>query len=163
MFNVTPKTFYQFDCYRNGLLVWSDGFPNMVMSVGKSALLDSTFFEGRAEFTWFVGLVDSAGFSAFSAADTMSSHAGWVENDDYSALSRAAYVPTAAAAGVMTNSTAKASFSMNAVVTIQGAFLVDDGAKMDTVGILYGAGSFNAPRNVLSGDVLSVTVRLTVS
>jgi hypothetical protein len=163
MFNVKASTYYVVDCYRDGKLIWSDGFPNTVVTVGKSALLDSTFGAGSAAFAWFVGLVNVASFSAYAVTDTMASHAGWLESTNYSDVTRRGYVPTAASAGSMNNFASRAQFNINGTVSIKGAFMTNNNTKGGTTGILYGAGSFTAQRNVVSGDILQIGITLSVS
>ena len=128
----------------------------IVVTVGRNALLDLTFASG-----WCVGLVDSAGFTAYSTADTMSSHAGWSESQVYTEAIRPTYSPAAAAAGSATNTTAKAVFTINATVTIRGAFLTSSPVKGGTAGTLYGIGDFAVPRSVMIGNVLHVTIIVT--
>ncbi len=158
---VTLRNFYEVQCYRNGRLFWEDGFENLVTTVGKNNLLDVTFRLGGSALAWYVGLVNAAGFTAYSVSDTMSSHAGWVEGVPYSDSTRSAYVPAAASLGSMSNAAARALFSINTSQTVQGAFLTNVSTKSGTLGVLYGVGSFVAPRSVISGDVLSVKITLT--
>lgn len=160
-YGVTLKNLYEVDCYRNGRLLWSDRFYNLVTTVGKDKLLDACFRTGEAALAWYVGLVNAAGFTAYSAADTMSSHAGWVEGVPYSDVTRPAYVPAASSSGSMSNTAARALFTINAGQTVQGAFLVDNSTKSGGTGTLYGVGSFVAPRNVIGGDTLAVKITLT--
>ncbi len=159
--SVTLKNLYEVDCYRDGVLVWSDSFYNLVTTVGKNKLLDACFRTGEAALAWYVGLVDASGFSAYDVTDTMSSHAGWAEGVPYSNSTRAAYVPAAASGGSMSNAASRALFSINANATVQGAFLVDVSTKSGTLGVLYGVGSFVVSRAVIIGDTLSVKITLT--
>ncbi len=158
---VTLRNFYEVDCYRDGKLLWQDGFENLVTTVGKNALLDYAFRTGVAALSWFVGLVDSTSFTAYSVTDTMSTHGGWIEASPYSDLVRPDYVPAAASAGSMSNAAARALFNVITPATIQGAFLVDDDTVDGVAGVLYGVGSFVTPRTVIAGDVLAIKITLT--
>jgi hypothetical protein len=82
---VKMKTVYRFECFDSeGNLKWVEEVPNLVTTVGKNDLL-TQYFKGSAyTAAWFVGLVDNASFSAYAAADTMASHAGWIEGTPYS-------------------------------------------------------------------------------
>jgi hypothetical protein len=158
---VTLRNLYEVDCYHDGVLVWSDSFYNLVTTVGKNKLLDACFRTGEAALAWYVGLVNASGFSAYSVTDTMASHAGWTDGVPYSDGTRSPYVSAAASAGSMSNAAARALFNINASQTVQGAFLVDVSTKSGSLGVLYGVGSFVAPRSVISGDVLAVKITLT--
>lgn len=155
------KSFYEVECWRDGLLVWSDSFYNLVTTAGKNKLLDMAFFSGAVTPAWYVGLVNNASFSQYAATDTMSSHVGWLEATGYSNATRVAYVNVAAVAGSTSNDASRALFNINATATIRGAFLVDNSTKSGTTGTLYGEGDFAAARAVASGDVLSIKITLT--
>ena len=129
---------------------------SVVVTVGRNALLDLSFAAG-----WYVGLVDNAGFTAYAAADTMASHAGWTEAVLYTEATRQLYSPAAAAAGSATNSAAKAVFTISATATIRGAFLATSAVKSGAAGTLYGVGDFVVARNVIISNVLHVTVIVT--
>lgn len=160
-FALTLKTRYEFDCYRGGALLWSDAFNNLVVTVGRNKVLDAVFLTGITALEWFVGLVDSASFSAYAASDTMASHPGWIECIVYDEATRPAYVPVAASLASMSNAASRALFTMNDAATVKGAFLVNDDAVGGAGGVLYGEGSFSVPRDVIAGDVLSVKATLT--
>jgi len=152
---------YEIACYRDGVLVWSDAFWNIVVTVGKNALLDMTFFSGVVSPTWYVGLVTNAGFSQYSATDTMGSHSGWTEDTTYSNATRPAYTVVAASAGSMSNDASRALFTINGSSTIRGAFLTNHSTKGGSTGTLYGEGDFAVARAVISGDIISVKITLT--
>lgn len=160
-YSVQLKSLYEVECWHNGRLVWSDAFHNIVVTVGKNALLDVMFKDGGAAGAWYVGLVNNASFTAYSANDTMASHGGWLEATGYSDGTRIAYVPAAAASGAMSNDTSRALFNINATATIRGAFMVNQSTKGGSTGILYGEGDFAAARAVVSGDILSIKITLT--
>lgn len=143
------------------VLVWTDVSENLVMTAGLNELLDGVFNEAPAAFTWFCGLVDNAGFSAYAAGDTLASHAGWTELTAYTGNRKAWTKNGAAAAGAMSNSSSKASFAINDTKTVRGAFLTV--AETGTSGVLYGAGDFTATRSVVSGDTLTLQVDLSAA
>ena len=147
----------------NGVLhykVWEDTFENLVVTVGKNYLLETSFRGGTAVTTWYVGLKDTG---TVAAADTMGSHAGWAELTGYSNSVRPTLTLAAAASGSTDNSAAKASFTINATASIYGGFVTSNNTVGGTTGTLYGAGDFTvSPRSVVSGDTLNVQVTLTV-
>src|SRR6185295_20338681 len=64
----------------DGKLKWREPIENVVQTVGKNLALD-TFLAGSAYTVTgpFMGLISSSSYSAVDAADTMASHAGWLE------------------------------------------------------------------------------------
>jgi len=154
----------------DGNLRWEETFKNLVVNVGKADLLNKYFAGTSYTAAWYLGLVDGGTSPTYNAADTMASHAGWVENTGYSQATRPAAAFGAASAsgggagsaGTGTIATSATAFSINSVVlpsgTIAGAFLVSNSTKGGTTGTLYSAGSFTTGnRTVLSGDTLNVT------
>lgn len=160
IFDVAPHTQYHVECWRGGLLWWVEAFPNLVTTVGRNMLLDATFKTGIAAPAWYVGLVSGTGFTVYSVADTMASHAGWTESAAYSQATRVALVPGTIAAGSVIG--AAGVFTANATTTIRGAFLVNVSTKSGATGTLYGVGDFSQVRSVIMGDVLNVTLTLSV-
>jgi hypothetical protein len=150
---------------RNGDVVWSDEFPNTVTTVGKNLALD-TYLAG-ATYTVtgpFIGLISTTSFSATTAADTMSSHSGWIEagvtnNPTYTTPRKTV---TWSSAGSGTKASTAASFAITGSGTIKGAFLVYGSGAVSTIdstaGTLYSAGTFTGgDRAVQNGDTLNVT------
>jgi len=156
---------YEVECWRDGELVWSDRFKNLVTTAGRNKYLDATLKTGLAAPAWYVGLVTGPGAgNTYAAADTMAAHAGWAENSAYSGGARPAFTPGAVASGSVDNSAAKAVFNVNAGATVAGCFMVDDATTGGATGTLLGVGNFTAgDRAVLSGDTLNVTVTATLT
>lgn len=151
------STKYLIKCFdKNGKLKWEEKFNNTVVTAGLNKLLDATFVTGSVVPLWYVGLKNSA--AGILAADTMSSHAGWVEGTLYSNTTRPQFISGTIAAGVLNNSASTAVFTINDTGIIYGAFLVNDNTKGGTSGTLYGVGDFAAPRAVISGDIVEVTI-----
>lgn len=160
-FGVSPHTQYHFECWRAGVLLWTDEFPNLVTIAGRNELLNATFRSGKVANAWCVGLVNQAGFSAYAAADTMASHAGWVESTDYVQATRPTFLPDAPSGASLVNVASKAVFIMSAGPTVRGAFLVDVPVKGGSTGVLYGVGNFALPKVAVSGDIWNVTVTVS--
>ncbi len=161
-FGLCPQTFYRIECRRNGQVLWQEDFHNLVVTAGKNKVLDAVFKSGEGANAWFVALVDNASFSAYAAADTMGSHAGWIESVAYNEATRQAYVGSTPASGSMDNAANRAIFTMNATKTIRGAFLTDSSTKSGTTGTLYGVGDFTAARSVIAGDQIYAQITITV-
>lgn len=159
------KNTYKFECFDSfGNLKWVEEVPNTVMTAGINDLL-TQYFKGSAyTAAFFVGLVDNTSFTAYNVADTMASHAGWLESAAYSNATRPALTLGTAAAGSIDNSASKAVFNINATATILGAFVTTNSTKSGTTGTLYGAASFTGgARSVLNGDTLNVTCTLSAT
>lgn len=140
--------------------------PNLVTTVGKNLALD-TLLAGSTYTTTgpYLGLISSVSYTAVAAADTMTSHAGWLEAGGANAPTYTAPRKTlsfsAAAGGSKATSTA-ASFAITGSGTVKGCFLVLGTGALTTIdntgGVLYSAGLFTGGDKVVSnGDTLSVT------
>lgn len=151
---------YFVECFdKDGKLKWREQIENLVTTVGKNFLLDTTFAGSGFTAAWYVGLVDGGSAPTYNVADTMASHAGWTENQNYSQGARVALsMATAASAGSKAASAAS-SFSINtASQTIAGCFIATISTKGGTTGTLYSVGAFTGGnRSVTSGDTLNVT------
>lgn len=159
---VHMRTRYEVECYdKDGNLRWREEFENLVTTVGKNKLL-TNLLSGGSGATQYVGL---KGTGTALAADTMASHASWLElggaQPAFSESARQAFVPGAVAAGSVDNTASKAVFTIDATVTIYGAFLVDSSTLDGTTGTLYGVGDFASSRSVFSGDTVNVALTLT--
>jgi hypothetical protein len=145
-----------------GNLKWEAEEHNLVVNVGLKDM-NSKYFTGSSyTAAWYVGMYGAAGSNTPAASDTMDSHAGWTEVTDYSQSTRPACsfgTATTADPSVITNSGSPATFSINATVTVGGAFLTSDNTKGGSTGILFSASAFASPgdRNVVSGDTVTVT------
>lgn len=148
---------YVVECVRNGEVVWSETIENLVTTVGKNDALDKYLAGSAYTAAWYLGLIDSTGYTAIAAADTAASHAGWAESSAYSQANRPTAAWAAAASGSKAFSSA-ASFSINANATIKGCFLISNNTKGGTTGILYSAGLFSGGDKVVqNGDTLNVS------
>ncbi len=161
--NKRLTTEYHVECIKpDGTLRWADDFHNQVTTVGLNDSLNKHFKASSYTAAWYVGLASST--PTFALGDTMASHAGWTEVTDYSESVLQTLTLGTPSGGSVDNSASKAVFSINATVTIGGAFLNTVSTKGDTSGILYGGGAFSGGnRAAQSGDTLNVTVTLTAS
>ena len=155
---------YSVECFDvSGKLKWADKFDNLVTTVGKNFMLDTTFSGSAYTAGWFLGLVTGPGSgNTYAVGNTMATHAGWTESVAYSNSTRVAAVFSAASAG--SKATSAAVFSINATATIAGSFLVNNSTKSGTTGVLYSVGNFTGgDRLVASGDTLNVTYTATLT
>lgn len=110
---------------------------NGITIVGKNDLLDAYFRNQTQPANWYIGLIDSTGYTAVAEADEMSSHAGWAEFTNYDEAARPEWAPGAAASKSITNATAR-DFTISAGGgTIKGAFIVSNSTKSGITGILW--------------------------
>lgn len=155
------------ECYdKDGNLRWRDEFDNVVTTVGKNLALDS-FLAGSAYTVTgpYIGLISSTSYSAVSAADTMSSHAGWLEAGNANTPTYTSPRKTASWAAAASGSKALASaaaFSITGTGTIKGCFMAYGSGAVTTIdntsGTLYSAGLFSGgDRAVVNGDVVNVS------
>lgn len=150
-------------CYdANGNEKWRDLFGNLVTTVGKNDALDKYLAGSAYTAAFYIGLISSASYSAVNAADTMSSHAGWLEAGSanaptYSQGTRVAAAWSSASGGSKALSSAL-SYSITSTGTVKGCFLTTVSTKDGTTGILYSAGLFSGGDKVLgNGDTLTVS------
>lgn len=167
----TEKAFahgrYFIECIgADGKIKWTDIAENVVTTVGKNLALD-TYLAGSAYTVTgpFMGLISSTSYSAVAAADTMSSHAGWLEAGNANAPTytspRKTAVWSAASAGSKALSAAL-SFAITGTGTVKGCFLTYGTGAVSTIdntsGTLYSAGLFTGGDKVVaSGDTINVS------
>jgi hypothetical protein len=145
---------------RAGKVIAEYDFPNGIVDEGLNHILDTEFHGGAAVATWYIGLVDNAGWTAFANADVMNNHAGWIECADYDETDRPAWTEGAAAARSMTNSVT-VDFSINATVTLKGIFITSSLTKGGASGVLWSTGAFGSTVPLNGGDSLKVTYTIS--
>ena len=159
---VFVENHWKVECFRQGELVWTAEFDNLVPTAGLNKLLDATFKTGLPTPSWYVGLI--ADNPTFAAADTMSSHAGWTEDVNFAASVRPTLTVGTISAGSVSNSASKAAYTISGAATLAGCFLSDSNTKGGASGTLYAAGAFDGgDQAVVANDVVNVTVTLTAA
>ncbi len=151
-----PTGLFRIEHIRDGKVIAQFDVPNGIVDVGLNHILETEFHSGAQITTWYIGLVDNAGFSAFANSDTMSSHAGWTESTVYSNATRPQWICGAASGRQITNSTT-VDFNINATATIKGLFITSNNTKSGTSGTLWSTGAFGTTQPVNNGDTLKVT------
>ena len=147
---------------RDGRVMWREPFKNGTTNGGLDNVLSVYLGAGTQTTIWYMGLIDNAGFSTLAAGDTMSSHAGWSESTAYTEGVRQTWPPAAVSGQAITNTT-NVTFSINATVTIAGAFLVSNSTKGGSTGILWATGQFTSAQALTSGQSLKITYTCTAS
>jgi hypothetical protein len=126
---------FKFRQRRNGIIIAEREVSNGRTVVG-GALGLNILFNAEAKKTWYIGLVNAAGFTQLWLNDTMVSHPGWAELTDYSG-SRKAYTTDAATTFRIDNGSSPALFNFTDLAVCQGAFLTTDSTKGGTAGTLF--------------------------
>lgn len=147
---------YEVVCHgRDGRELWRDEIRNLITTAGKNDLWDKYLAGSGYTAAWYLGLVNSG--ASFDAGDTMSSHSGWTENQNYDEATRVAVSWSSASSGSKASSGATFTISANSQ-NIAGVFLTTGSAKGGTTGVLFSAGAFTlGTRGVNDGDTLTVT------
>jgi len=125
-------------------------YPNGAVYVGLNKMQDVMFRNQAAHTTWYMGLIRNTGFTGENINDTMVTHAGWVEEVQYTAGVRPAWSPSAAALGVLSIAS-PISLTASATIDVKGVFATSDNAKSGTAGTLFATATEGTARNVLSG------------
>lgn len=150
---------------QNTYVAWREEVFNLVTTEGKNDQL-TQYFKGSAyTAAFFIGLVNNAGFTAYAVGDTaaqINGTNGWAEGVPYSNATRIAWVGGTASGGSIDNTASVAAFTINATLTVRGAFVATASAKNATTGKLYGEADFSVARAVVSGDTLNVTATYTL-
>ena len=154
------KNFYRAECIgADGKSKWVEEFGNLVVDEGLNDILEQYFKGAAYTAAFYVGLTD--GTPTPAVGDTLTVHAGWTEITDYDEATREVLTLGAVATKSVDNSAVKASFAINASVTVGGVFVTPDSAKSGATEILYSVGAFAADKVLTAGDTLNVTVTLT--
>lgn len=142
--------------------LWREIFDNVVTTVGKNYLLDNGLAGSAYTAAFYLGLISSTSYTAVAAADTMSSHAGWLEAGSantpvYSESTRRTAAWSAAASGSKALS-AGLVFTFTGSGTVKGCFLTTVSTKDGTTGTLYSAGLFTGgDQPVVNTNTLTVS------
>jgi hypothetical protein len=158
------------DHFRKGKLIHScDQGGNTFTTEGMAYLLNIIFgtTSKAASAIFYVGIfknnvtpaVGDTAAAKLGAAGTY----GECQDADYDspATDKPGYTIAVTSTATCTNSASAASFTMNAGITVYGAFLSTGKAKTATTGYLMCAKKFSSARAVIADDVLSVTYAIT--
>lgn len=146
----------------DGRLLGVRRFWNGTTEEGVAYVLGAAF-RGVAKFpSWYVGLINDAGFAALAAADTHVSHPGWSEYAGLYNSLRVAWVPAAAAGALM--DAANAVISITAAGSVRGAFLASTPAIGNAGGqVIYATGADEEALAVEAGGTVTVGYKLRLT
>jgi len=156
------------DHFRDGkLLHHCDQGGNTFTTEGMARILNIVFRAQATEAAIYCGIfknnvtpaVGDTAAVKLGAAGTY----GECQDADYDspATNKPAYTIVSTSTASCTNAAAPASFTMNAGITVYGAFLSTIAAKTGTTGTLYCAKAFTSSRAVIDADVLAVTYTIS--
>lgn len=143
------------ELWRGDRLVAVSDTVNGITDVGMNHLLDTEFGGDAQVTTWYLGLINNSPAPTLAAADTMASHAGWVESDDYDEATRVEWTEGAASARAITNASPMV-FTIDTNVTIYGIFVTSVNTKLGTTGTLWATAAFSTPIPAVDNDVLRI-------
>ena len=154
------KNYFTVEHWRSDKLLSVDKLPNAITDEGKIFLLDVMFEDTAKSATWYIGLIDNAGYTQLAAADTLAVQAGWSEFTDYAAHpTRQTWDNDAAADGAITNTTT-ADFTIDANGSeIKGVFCTND--VDSNTGKLWATAIWATAKEVESGDIFKVKYTVT--
>lgn len=158
---------YHVECLdKDGNLKWSGKMHNLVVNTGLQDMNNKYFKGSSYTAAFYLGLVTGpASATAYAAADTLASHAGWTEFTDYSGSRKAVTfgTPTTADPSVIDSTGSPSSFAITGSATVAGAFICT--VASGTSGILFSEADFDSPgdRVVVSGDTLNVSYTFSLA
>ena len=143
--------------WRDDKLFKTYKLKNGVVNEGKDDILDSYFRNQAPPTTWYLSLIDNAGFTALDDAnDTAASHPGWSEATGYTEAQRPTWATTAPSAQSITNPT-PATFTISSTQTLKGIFAITDDVKSGGGGVLWATALFAGDIPVANLDILKIT------
>jgi hypothetical protein len=155
--------------FRKGNLIHTQTGPNTFTTEGMARILNIVFRAQTTEAAIYCGIfknsvtpaVGNTAAACLGAAGTY----GECQDADYDspATNKPAYTMASTSTAVATNTASKATFVMNASITVYGAFLSTATAKTATSGTLFCGKAFTASRAVIADDELAVTYVLTLT
>jgi hypothetical protein len=157
--------------FRAGGLLHTQTGRNTFTTEGMARLLNVQFRAQATDAAIYVGIfknnvTPAVGDTAAAKLGAGGTY-GECQDADYDspATNRPAYTMASTSTAVATNAASKATFVMNASITVYGAFLASSQAKTATTGTLFCAKAFASSRAVIADDELAVSyvISLTTS
>ena len=163
---------------RDGEKIADYEFDNAVTTEGKNHLFEVGFTSATQIGAWYVGLVDTVGYTALADGDTYinidQAGNGWDEFSSYTdtnnadnATTRPQWASLSVSGAAVTNSTVKATYDITASGTVKGLFIAG-GPNAATKNnnssgnVLWSSALFNSGDvTVVGGDQLKVTYSLS--
>lgn len=147
---------FHVDHMRGGKKIDEIEFPNLVVNEGLNHILNTVLHGGAQTATWYIGLF-KGNYTPIATVTAATITAASTECTEYDESTRVAYDEAAASGQSISNTASKATFTMNASVSVYGAFLASASAKSATSGVLLAAGRFGSVKTVDDDDQLLLT------
>lgn len=147
---------FKFEQIRNGKVIDTWEEKNLIVNEGLNDLLQVHLGAGTQKPSWYVAIFEG-NYTPLAADTAAVIAANSTESIAYAEATRPLWDEAAASSQQISNTAAKATFSINATKTIYGAFLISDSAKSGTAGSLFAASKFAVSRSVVDQDQLLVT------
>lgn len=164
---------------KDGNIKWEEGFPNLVVQIGKQLLMD-TLLRTSGTYTTvgpFLGLTKATW--TYAATDTMTTvvttNSGEFTNytvGGSAVRGTAVFAASTSSGSTPSNVTTSAATAITYTITgaggtIYGCFLVTGtgavSTQSSTAGTLYSVGSFATSRTVAAADTIAVTYSATAT
>ena len=175
---MTQEGYFYVECRdAQGNIKWTDGFPNLVVAIGKQLMLDTLLKGSSYSVTGpFLGLTNATLTPA--ATDTMTTLVGGgKEFTNYTVggsavRGTAAFGAASSSGSTPTNVTTSTASAITYTITgaggtIYGCFLVTGtgavNTQSSTAGVLYSEGNFSTAKATTAGDTVSVTYSTTAT
>lgn len=149
--------YFEVECFdKDGNLKWKDHSKNIYVQEGRDYVLNSIFKNTTPDDPLFIGL-----FAGAVPADGWTGgNANGNENSSYTEGFHQEFVDGAISGSTtrqLDNDASKATFNMDATVTLKGAYMTNESAKDSATGTLLCASQFNeSDRSVVSADIVKV-------
>jgi hypothetical protein len=133
----------------------------MITNDGLTYLLNVALSNGVKYGTWYIGLIHATNYAGLAIGDTLASHIGWEEGNEYAETTRQPWV-NGGASGEATGSSTVATFTITQDTTYKGFFLASANTKGGTSGVLLCTALFQGGDQALkAGQQLQVNFQLT--
>ena len=150
------------DVLRDGKLLGEEYSSNLVVTEGLNETLESTLAGVTPVTQWYLGIYE--GNYTPQATDTGATiAASSTESSSYTEAVRQNLTLGSVASGSVNNDASKATFSINASVTIYGVMCISTSTINDVAGTLFSASKFASGRPLISGDSLIIGYTVTVT
>lgn len=141
---------------KDGAVVDSGTYGNIIPASGLGFLARSPFGDVAPISTFYLGLfrgnfIPTPGTTAADIPNSM------VEFVDYSEITRPEWVRALSGVATFDNLASKAEFTVTQDRTIYGAFLVSDGVKGSSSGLMLSCVRFPTPKNVTAGQTVKLS------
>lgn len=149
--------------YPDGSIRFVDESENLVVDEALDDLLDAFWRNQTQPTAWYLGC--TTGSPTPAAGDTMSSHAGWTEQQNYDETPRQTWSPGAASSKSISNGTPiTLTSSTSGPHTFGGGFLTSNSTKGGTTGVLSNVDVFSGGNKALAtSETIDVTVTISAS